>query len=262
MIKAVFFDIDGTLLSHQTNRIPPSALEAMDRLRGRGIKVFLATGRHCTMLEREPQLRQLRYDGAVTLNGAYCYDQSGVLYSHPICREDIDILLDYLEKTPRPCAFLESGSWYINLHNDLVRQVHNFLESPLPELGDLNRGKIHPVYQALVYLPKDRIPDLPHLPHCSINPWYSDGVDIYPSTAGKSAGIQAVLDHYGIRTEETMAFGDGDNDLGMFRLVGTAVAMGGARDHVKAAADFVTKTVDEDGIAHALAHFGLIEPRK
>ena len=70
--KIVFFDIDGTLCSMGTNRIPPSALDALRQLRKKGILVFLATGRHRTHLESLPPLRGLTYDGAVSLNGGYC----------------------------------------------------------------------------------------------------------------------------------------------------------------------------------------------
>ena len=55
-----------------------------------------------------------------------------------------------------------------------------------------------------------------------------------------------------------MAFGDGGNDIGMLRHAGIGVAMGNANDDVKNAADYITTSVDENGIAHALKHFGII----
>ncbi len=58
---------------------------------------------------------------------------------------------------------------------------------------------------------------------------------------------------------EIMAFGDGENDMDMLRFAGIGVAMGNASDMVKAAADYVTDTVDENGIENALRHFGLID---
>ena len=71
-------------------------------------------------------------------------------------------------------------------------------------------------------------------------------------------GIQEYLDRLGISVRETMAFGDGHNDIEMLRFAGIGVAMGNASDEVKGAADYVTDSVDEDGIALALQHFGLI----
>ena len=62
----------------------------------------------------------------------------------------------------------------------------------------------------------------------------------------------------GIDISETMAFGDGGNDISMLKAAGTSVAMGNALDKVKANASYVTTSVDEDGIANALRHFGII----
>ena len=66
------------------------------------------------------------------------------------------------------------------------------------------------------------------------------------------------IKRFGFKLEETMAFGDGGNDIGMLRHAGIGVAMGNANDEVKAAADYITASVDEDGIYKALKHFGVI----
>ena len=71
-------------------------------------------------------------------------------------------------------------------------------------------------------------------------------------------GIEKVLAHYGIDRSETMAFGDGENDVDMFRVVGTAVCMGNGCQEAKDAADYVTDDIDNDGIWKALVHFGVL----
>lgn len=255
--KAVFFDIDGTLLSHKTNTVPASALDAIRQLRQRGILVFLATGRHRSHLESLPPLQELQYDGAVSLNGGYCYDGSGRIFHNPICREDIASLLDYLDRDPIPCGFTEEDRTYVNFYNDRVYEVHEAIHTPLLPLDDLRRGLDNPVYQVLLYLrAEDPMP--PCMPHTRATRWFTGGVDIIPAEGGKALGIQKVLDHYGIAKGDTMAFGDGDNDLDMFEAVGFAVAMGNAVPHAKEAADYITDDVEHDGIAKALRHFRLI----
>ena len=97
------------------------------------------------------------------------------------------------------------------------------------------------------------------LDECSVTSWNDTGIDIIPKDGGKSAGIRQYLDLLGIDRSESMAFGDGENDIDMLEFVGVGVAMGNADDAVKAAADYVTDTVDNDGIAKALQHFGLID---
>ena len=85
-----------------------------------------------------------------------------------------------------------------------------------------------------------------------------DLVDLIPNGVGKDTGIREVCERFGISREETMGFGDGQNDLVMLKYVGTAVAMDNAADNVKAAADYVTLTTEEGGITKALQHFGLL----
>lgn len=256
--KIVFFDIDGTLLSHKTNTVPASALDAIRQLREQGILVFLATGRHRSHLESLPPLRGLTYDGAVSLNGGYCYDAGGRIFHNPICREDIAALLAWLESKPTPCGFTEEDRTYVNFYNDRVHQVHAAIHTPLLPLGDLRRGLEKPVYQILLYLyAEDLVP--PCMPHTRTTRWFTGGVDIIPAEGGKALGIQKVLEHYGVSREETLAFGDGDNDQDMFDAVGFAVAMGNSVPQLLAAADYITDDVDSDGIAKALKHFGLIQ---
>ncbi|MDE6867429.1 MAG: HAD hydrolase family protein, partial [Muribaculaceae bacterium] len=75
----------------------------------------------------------------------------------------------------------------------------------------------------------------------------------------KSRGLQAMADHFGFDMSETMAFGDGSNDIGMLKAAGIGVAMGNAAPEVKAAADYVTTNDSDHGIVNALRHFGLLD---
>ncbi len=258
MIKAAFFDIDGTLLSHSTNSVPPSAVLALEELRKKGILTFIATGRHISMLEQMAPLRGLRFDGMITLNGQYCRNDQEIIYHCPIAKSDIAALLDYLKANPHPCILVEEDQMYINFHNALVEKVQAAIHSDMPTLGDLNRGYDHPIYQAILYMSDEDLARLPNLPGIRLTRWNLGGADLIPSNGGKATGIAKVLAHYGIEKSETIAFGDGENDVDMFAAVGTAVAMGNACPEAKAAAHYITDSVDEDGIWNALKHFGVL----
>ena len=119
----------------------------------------------------------------------------------------------------------------------------------------LNRA---PIYQAILYMSEEDQRKLPPMPGIRLTSWTLGGADLIPATGGKAAGIAKVLQHYGIDKSETMAFGDGQNDVDMFRAVGTAVAMGNACREAKEAAHHITDSVDEDGIYNALKHFGIL----
>ena len=258
MLKAVFFDVDGTLLSHQTNSVPASAVRALEALREKGILSFIATGRHISMLEKMQPLEGLRFDGMVTLNGQYCCSEDGVLYHCPIDLQDVAALLDYLKEHPHPCILVEADRMYINFHNALVEKVQAAIHSDLPQLGDMDRGYRVPIYQIILYMSDENLEKLPPLPGIKLTRWNLGGADLIPAKGGKATGIARILEHYGIDKKDTMAFGDGENDVDMFSAVGTAVAMGNACDAAKNAADHITDKVDEDGIWNALVYFGVL----
>ena len=99
---------------------------------------------------------------------------------------------------------------------------------------------------------------LSRAPHLKTTRWHPEFLDVIPADGGKDRGMDAMLAHCGIPLEQSMAFGDGENDLSMLRHAGIGVAMGSASPAVQAGADYVTGSVDEDGIPAALRHFQLI----
>lgn len=258
MVKAIFFDIDGTLLSHKTNSVPASAVRALEALREKGILTFIATGRHLPELRKLHALDGLHFDGAVSLNGQYCCNDAGVIYHCPIAQRDIAALLDYLKADPHPCILVEKDRMYINFHNALVEKVQAMIHSEMPPIASLDRGYDHPIYQVILYMDDEARKALPPMPGIKFTRWNMGGADGIPANGGKSTGIAKVLEHYGIDKSETMAFGDGENDVDMFSAVGTAIAMGNACRAAKEAAHYITDKVDEDGIWNALKHFGVL----
>ena len=258
MIKAVFFDIDGTLLSHKTNSVPASAVRALENLREKGILTFIATGRHLPEMRKLHALEGLHFDGAVSLNGQYCCNDEGLIYHCPIDSRDIATLLDYLRENPYPCILVEEDQMYINFHNARVEKVQAMIHSEMPPIGNLDRGYTHPIYQVILYMNDQERASLPPMPGIKFTNWNMGGADGIPANGGKSTGIARVLQHYGIEKSETMAFGDGENDVDMFSAVGTAIAMGNACRSAKEAAHYITDKVDEDGIWNALKHFGVL----
>ena len=109
-IKAVFFDIDGTLVSFKNHKMPASTKEALWQLHNNGIKIFIATGRFKDGLE---VLGDIPFDGYITLNGQYCYTNKEVVYENFIEKEDLASLLEVLDEQPFPCGFtMKTGKIY------------------------------------------------------------------------------------------------------------------------------------------------------
>ncbi len=102
MVKAIFFDIDGTLVSFNTHEMPESAYQALKQLQKNGIRIFIATGRGKDGLG---VLRDLEFDGYITLNGQFCYTKDRVIYENTIAKEQLEYLVSYLDEHPFPCGF-------------------------------------------------------------------------------------------------------------------------------------------------------------
>lgn len=260
MIKAIFFDIDGTLLSHQSQSVPASTKKALKILKEKGIYTFIATGRHISEI-RDLPLDDLEFEGYITLNGQYCYNKEGVIYDLPIDPQDIQQILSFIDQKPFPCIFVEDEKMYINYHNQAVETVQKAISTPLPELGNLKRGLTHPIYQVIPYdiTIEQEQEILQQMPHCQYTRWHDLAIDIIPQNGGKQNGILEVLKNYHISIDETMAFGDGHNDIDMLKLVNIGIAMENANDEVKEAADEVTDNIDHDGIYKALKKHHLID---
>ncbi|MEG0365826.1 MAG: Cof-type HAD-IIB family hydrolase [Coprobacillus sp.] len=259
MIKAIFFDIDGTLLSHTSGCIPDSTKKALSMLKEKGIYTFIATGRHISEMKDLPT-NEIDFEGYITLNGQYCYNDKEVIYDLPIHPQDICNIIQRIDEEPFPCIFVEKELMYINYNNDAVQIVQDAISTPLPDINNIHRGLVEPIYQVIPYdINKNQENDILNLmPHCKQTRWHELAIDIIPFTGGKQNGIHHVLEYYGIHQNETMAFGDGHNDIDMFEYVEIAVAMGNASDEVKQAANDITDDIDHDGIYNALKKYQIL----
>ena len=98
---------------------------------------------------------------------------------------------------------------------------------------------------------------MPRLSGCVSSRWYPDFADITATNANKGNGLLDIISHEGISIDETMAFGDGGNDLSIIEKAGLGVAMENANQALKEVADYVTSSVDEDGVYNAMKKFVL-----
>ena len=256
-IKAVFFDVDGTLLSHKLNDVPLSTQIALQKLRSRGILTVVATGRSMIEFSQLP-VGNLDFDGYLMLNGQLLMDQSKSVYAGTSIDEgEMKVLVRIFNRKKIPFMLVGADKRYINYVDDTVIRTQAQTKGSVPDIGEYQGEKI---YQILAFVPDEEKQVLEELlDECKITQWNDTGIDIIPKGGGKSVGIQQFLAEKGLDRSEIMAFGDGENDIDMLQFAGIGVAMGNANDTVKAAADYVTDSVDENGIENALRYFGLID---
>lgn len=256
MIKAIFFDVDGTLVSHHQQDVPESTRKGLAILNQKGIKIVIATGRHMSELLQMP-VKDIDFSGYITLNGQLLLDETRHVYAgNPIDAGEMEVLAQTFKANAIPFKFIDENGMYINYVDDVVVDTQTKTMGAIPEVGKYKGEK---VYQIVAFV-SDRQREILEnvLDECDITSWNPTGIDITPKMGSKSQGIQRYMEHYGIKQEETMAFGDGENDIEMLKFVHIGVAMGNANDTVKAAANYVTDSVDNDGIRKALEHFQLL----
>lgn len=255
-IKAVFFDIDGTLVSFKTHAMPESTHRALHMLRRKGIKLFISSGRPLSAIDN---LEGEEFDGFVTVNGSLCWMNGEIVHRAPVPVSDVTSWIEYERKNRTDCFMITSKGITMNRLTDATQAFLDMLKFPPTPILSLDRIDRNDIYQMVCLFTQDMDPHIQSLlPGCSFKRWHPSFADIVRAGSDKSSGMQAILDLTGLKREECMAFGDGGNDLEMLRFAGLSVAMGGSDDEVLAASDYVTASVDEDGIMKALQHFSII----
>lgn len=257
-IKAVFFDVDGTLMSFKTHQILDSTQKAIEQLQRQGIKIIVSTGRSINSIDH---LKFLDFDGFITFNGGYCVTQeSGVLFKQAIDTNDIKAVLNYTKT--RPLSFSLMSEKEITIHDVTpeIAGMYAHLNLPVPPLVDMHKVDTTSILQTNIFLgPEEEGAFMKNvMPNSVASRWTPLFADVNPKGQSKRVGIDIFCKHFGIGVDQTMAFGDGGNDIMMLKHVAIGVAMGNANPEVKEIADYITTDVDDDGIWNALKHFGVI----
>ena len=259
--KALFFDIDGTLVSFKTHRIPESTVQALTEAKRNGSRIYISTGRPIQFIMNLEQIEHL-IDGYVTTNGARCFVGDSTISINPIPRNEVDILLEDAAQKDYCTIVVGADGIGIFNHKPIADEIfEGAIAIPMSKI-------IVPVEQALKsdilqlspFIDKETEAQLmPLLPHCVSGRWHPQFTDITAEKADKGKGILALAQHEGFDIANCIGFGDGGNDTTMIQDCGIGVAMGNAIPELKTIANYVTSSVDEDGIANALRHFGITD---
>ena len=257
-IKIVFFDIDDTLRNSKTGFIPTSIPTVFQQLREKGILTGIATGRG--IFGVLPEIRELKPDFFVTLNGAYIEDKKGqIIYQHQIAKEDVEEYISWTKQEGIEYGLVGSHTAKLSTRTEMISQA---IDPIYPDLDvDPDFYEKEDIYQMWTFEDQGDNLTLPESLASTLRMvrWHEHSSDVVPISGSKAAGVAKVVEHLGLKPENVMVFGDELNDLELFDYAGISVAMAISHDKIKEKADYITKTLEEDGIFDALERFGMVE---
>ncbi|MCC4909228.1 HAD family hydrolase [Microbacterium sp. cx-59] len=270
-------DIDGTL-TNERGDIPASAAAAIAEARSRGHLVFLATGR--SPLEIDPRVDALGFDGLVAGAGAYVLFEGDWIVENELTEEQTRRVAGILDELGLDYSLQGRRGVYPTAGHRarMQRVLASFgytradMENSGVRLHVLDPGEIRYDHAAKIVFDGDA-PSAYDLVTARLGEEYvvvggtlpglgTASGEISPRGVHKAAAIEVLAERLGRTMADTVAVGDSGNDIEMLRACGVGVAMGNGTDAAKAAADFVTDAVEDDGLRNAFLRLALIAPEK
>ncbi|MDD8048893.1 MAG: HAD family hydrolase [Thomasclavelia sp.] len=263
MSKYIFFDIDGTLINCKNNiySIPKTTRESMDKLKEKGHHVFLATGRCKCFIT--PGVFDYPFSGYITCNGGAVEYNNKKISKDIISSEAIKATIDLSEQLDMDYYFENDNYIYIRDKKD-PKHVAFANEWGMKDdtlIDEFNPDEIETYIGMIVVKHLEDIPIMEDKlsKYFDVQRHQSDySFDLTLKGVSKGSAILTMTDKLNISIKDTIAFGDGRNDIEMIQTVGMGVAMGNAVSELKNETNYITKSVDEDGITQYLKKINLI----
>lgn len=262
----IALDMDGTLLDSQ-GKITKRTIEVLKELIQKGHYIVPASGRALTLLPKEIlELEGIQF--AVLENGAVVWDWKNqcAIKQELLPKGIVKAILEDIEEQASVGCYPEvivNGKVYVDVKiqkeleqsriagnfAEYMRQNHIFLEKLASRTELLDAAEKLNIYFEDVKLGEKVRRKWKTEPQLNVTTSVSGNAEFTVAGINKGHGIKILQQHLGISKQKCIAIGDNENDLEMFAQVHMAVAMGNAKAHVKRAADEVTLSCDEDGVA-------------
>ncbi|MEM9777806.1 MAG: Cof-type HAD-IIB family hydrolase [Chloroflexota bacterium] len=267
-IKLIAIDLDGTLLD-SNHEIRPRTLKSLKQLLAQGIQILIATGKtHFSAVDVKKQLG-IQTWGVFSQGLTIQNPQDEIIYEQHLPDEISTRAVNLLNNADVPFVIYRNDGLY-NIQESAFDQFLIEHHEPRPQVQHSKENLLQhlPFQKVLINGPQDflqefkqqLIGEFGESAHFVFS--VETVLEVVPAGSSKGNGVAKAIELLGFTADEVMAFGDGDNDIEMLAMMGVGVAMGNGTSAAKAAADYVTLANDDDGIVHALYHFGILNEAK
>ena len=254
-------DFDNTLVPFGEPKPRPAVVKAVKKLQAAGVRFVLSTGRGYCVVHKE-QLGGIRFDYAITCNGACVVDKNGTIVAeHPLTNEEMYALVDFCEDYNYPLQFNYRDAYYAYCEYDALKSFYDAMpKSGLTCLDgeDQDRHLIDMPHAAFVVMPPQELAHFNEkFGHLNLHFMQVGGVgkdgwccyDVVRGGMDKGVGLADLCEKIGLTLADAVAAGDSANDVGMLKAAGLGCCMSNGTPDAKAAADRVIGDVREDGLA-------------
>ena len=254
-------DFDNTLVPFGDSKPRPAVVKAVKKLQAAGGRFVLSTGRGYCVVRKE-QLGGIRFDYAITCNGACVVDKNGTIVAeHPLTNEEMYALVDFCEDYNYPLQFNYRDAYYAYCEYDALKGFYDAMpKSGLTCLDgeDQDRHLIDMPHAAFVVMPPQELAHFNEkFGHLNLHFMQVGGVgkdgwccyDVVRGGMDKGVGLADLCEKIGLTLADAVAAGDSANDVGMLKAAGLGCCMSNGTPDAKAAADRLIGDVREDGLA-------------
>lgn len=259
--KIVFFDIDGTLIDEKTYTVPQSAIDAIHQAQKNGHVLIVNTGRPNVAVDAI--LKSIGFDGFICGCGTYIEYKNEVIFHKTIDEKYRKNILEFIFKYDMQ-GIVEGteGVFFRNTgtHPFFTESLEYYERQGFP-FSYFKPGDLVPFDKFVVLYEEDS--EVEAFKDCVRDDFAliqraPTFIELVPKPFSKATGIQYLLDHIGMTLDQTISIGDSTNDFPMLTYTKESVAMGNSNPILFDKVTYITTDINDDGIANALKHFGLI----
>ncbi|MBN1469207.1 MAG: HAD family hydrolase [Fusobacteriaceae bacterium] len=260
--KAIFFDIDGTIMTEDNHIIPKSTIKSLRKAKENGHLLFINTGRTFHAIPKE--IKDLEFNGYVCGCGTHIFYNGKAIFekelSNEKCREIVGKLREY-DITAIPEG--NEAVYFDNLKpltKELIEIKEMFKKQGIDTTKTWDDDNLN-FSKFVMWINKNSKKEeffeyiLDEFDYIDRG---NDFFEIVPKGFSKATGIECIQEHLDIKLEDCFAIGDSNNDLPMFNYISNSIAMGNSHPSLFDIVSFVTKRIEDDGIEYALKHFSII----